>query len=174
VPLKVLTLLLQVCDRALKHLDFNEPRVHSYEQALLVIRHVSANPSHDLEQQFRRAVFNVIGRNQDDHTKNIGFLMDKRGQWNLSPAFDIAYSYNPKGDWTSSHQMLINGKSDDFLLADLLALGSQAHLPTAKAKEIIQQVVEIFSKWGEYAVQAGVLGDHQQRIGQTLRLKGWD
>lgn len=67
-------------------------------------------PMHSIEEQFRRMVFNITIRNQDDHVKNIEFLMDKSGNWRLSPAFDMTYSYNPVGDWTSTHQMSMNGK----------------------------------------------------------------
>ena len=77
-------------------------------------------------------VFNVVFRNQDDHTKNIAFLMDRSGAWQLSPAFDVAYSFNPKGLWTSKHQMSVNGKRDGFLLDDLLSAAEQTGLSKQK------------------------------------------
>lgn len=78
----------------------------------------------DVEQQVLRAMFNVVGRNQEVHPKNIAYLMDRQGQWSLSPAFDIAYSYNPKGAWTDRHQMSLNGKRDGFVYADLKEFGN--------------------------------------------------
>jgi serine/threonine-protein kinase HipA len=84
---------------ALAHLDFNQAGGLSYEQALLVIRRLGL-PMAQIEQQFRRMAFNVVARNQDDHVKNIAFLMDRGGGWSLSPAFDVTYAYQPSGRWT--------------------------------------------------------------------------
>src|SRR5258708_38602716 len=83
---------------------------------------------HARGQQFRRMIFNVVGRNQDDHVKNFAFLMDKTGAWSLSPAFDVTYAYNPTGLWTSRHQMTINGKSNDFTREDFEAVAQVAGL----------------------------------------------
>ena len=153
------------------HFDFNAAGQYSYEQALTVIRTVC---SHDLksalEQQFRRAVFNVIGRNQDDHTKNIAFLMDKKGIWSLSPAFDVTYSYNPKGEWTSRHQMSINGKRDDFEINDLVELGVKADLRKDRAVRIIEEIKAAFAKWDDYASSAGVEERFRKEIQKYLRL----
>ncbi len=102
---------------ALAHYDFNMAGAYAYEQALLVIRQLGL-PMSAIEEQFRRMVFNITIRNQDDHVKNIAFLMDKSGTWSLSPAFDMTYSYNPGRDWTSTHQMTINGKRDNFTIDD--------------------------------------------------------
>jgi serine/threonine-protein kinase HipA len=96
---------------ALAHFDYNQAGAYSYEQALLTIRQLQL-PMDALEEQFRRMVFNIVGRNQDDHAKNIAFLMNKEGQWSLVPAFDVTYSYNPSGAWTATHQMTLNGKRD--------------------------------------------------------------
>ncbi len=101
---------------AMAHLDYNEPRSHSYEQAFTTMRQLRL-PQSQITQQFRRMLFNIIARNQDDHVKNIAFLMDRDGAWRLAPAHDVCWSYNPVGDWTSQHQMSINGKRDGFTLA---------------------------------------------------------
>ena len=106
---------------AMMHFDFNQPDANSYEQALQTIRRLRL-PMTDVDQQFRRTVFNVIARNHDDHVKNIAYLMNKTGEWRLSPAFDVAYSYNPSGAWTSRHRLSVNGKRDDFIVEDLIAL----------------------------------------------------
>ncbi|WP_309384763.1 HipA domain-containing protein [Cerasicoccus frondis] len=105
---------------ALQHYDFNNAGAYAYEQAFLAIRQLGLGTG-AVEAQYRRMLFNVVARNQDDHVKNIAFLMNKAGQWSLSPAFDVIYSYNPSGAWTSAHQMSINGKRDDFTLADFEA-----------------------------------------------------
>lgn len=154
----------------LAHFDFNSAGAYSYEQALEVINQVVAkNKLEALEQQYKRAVFNVIGRNQDDHTKNIAFLMNKKGEWSLSPAFDISYSYNPSGEWTNRHQMRINGKRDDFTRGDLLELSKKADLKNEKAVKIIKNITEVFKKWDNYAEQAGVFDKFKSEIKKNLR-----
>lgn len=156
---------------AMGHYDFNMAGAYSYEQALEMIRTVVKSDTKEaLEQQFRRTIFNVIGRNQDDHTKNIAFLMDRHGSWKLSPAYDMAYSYNPLGDWTSKHQMSLNGKRDDFKMEDLIEFGAKADLKKLQASKIIKEIEGIFSKWTDYAEKAGVFGDHQQSIFSSIRI----
>jgi len=155
---------------ALAHYDFNMAGAYGYEQALLVMRELDLGPE-AIEQQFRRMVFNIVARNQDDHVKNIAFLMDRRGQWSLAPAYDVTWSYNPIGDWTSAHQMTLNGKRDGFKLSDFEACAEVALLKRGEAKRIIQDVQRVVSQWRDYADEVGV--DPQQRDGiqETLRLE---
>ncbi|MDA8137146.1 MAG: HipA domain-containing protein [Desulfobacteraceae bacterium] len=155
---------------AMAHLDFNLAGAYGYEQALLVIRRLGL-PMDAVEEQFRRMVFNILARNQDDHVKNIAFLMDKSGRWSLSPAFDVTYSYNPTGAWTASHQMALNGKRDGFLLEDFQACARAATLKRGRAEAIIEEVRQAVSRWPEFADLAGVPAAWRDRIYQTLRLK---
>jgi serine/threonine-protein kinase HipA len=152
---------------ALAHLDFNEPGAHSYEQAFGVMRELHL-PYADAEQQFRRMVFNVVARNQDDHTKNIAFLMDPAGEWRLSPAFDVTFAYRPSGDWTSRHQMSIGGKLDDFVREDLREVGREMSIKSSDV--ILDQVVEVVSRWPEYASNAGLPRERIEPIGKTHRM----
>jgi serine/threonine-protein kinase HipA len=154
---------------AMMHFDFNQADAYSYEQALQTIRRIDM-PVADVEQQFRRAVFNVIARNHDDHVKNIAYLMNKAGQWRLSPAFDVAYSFNPNGAWTSRHQMSVNGKRDGFEINDLLALGKSAAIKPARARDIIDAVAASVRKWPEFADTAGVDIKTAARIGKAHRI----
>lgn len=157
---------------AIAHYDFNRAGAHSYEQALQVIRDVVNVDVHlALEQQFIRTVFNIIGRNQDDHTKNIAFLMNKEGEWRLSPAYDVTYSYNPQGEWTSKHQMSLNGKRDEYIMNDLIEFGQKADLKKGKAVAIIEQIIEVILEWEKYAQTAGVFEKHIKEIKKYLRLK---
>lgn len=153
---------------ALKHYDFNLAGGYSYEQALLTMMELGL-PRESLEEQFRRLVFNVVGRNQDDHTKNIAFLMDKAGNWRLSPAFDLTYSYNPDGQWTSTHQMSINGKRDGFERRDLEACAQVATLSKIKVAHIIDEVSSAFSKWPEIAAEVGIGKKRANTIQSTFR-----
>ena len=157
---------------ALAHFDFNVAGAYSYEQALLVIRQLGL-PMSTVEEQFRRMVFNIVTRNQDDHVKNIAFLMDKSGQWSLSPAFDVTYSFNPSGTWTASHQMTLNGKRDAFTLDDFKACASSASMKRGRAEMIVAEVQDCVSKWKEYADAAGVPVLWQEKIQRVLRLQGF-
>lgn len=135
------------------HYDFRLRRAYSYEQAFNVMRRLRL-PYSQAEEMFLRMVFNVVIRNQDDHTKNISFLMDKTGKWTLSPAYDIGFAYNPKGSWTDTHQMSINGKFDDITRQDLLVCAAANNIKNAA--EIIDKVCETTAKWPEMAKNCGV------------------
>jgi serine/threonine-protein kinase HipA len=154
---------------ALAHYDYQLAGAYAYEQALRVMRQLEL-PMSAIEEQFRRMVFNVLARNQDDHTKNIAFLMDKAGEWSLSPAFDVTYSFNPTGDWTASHQMTVNGKRDDFVIDDFKACAKAAVMKRGRAEEIVGEVLEVVSRWKDYAEAAGVPGEWRNQIQRTLRL----
>ncbi len=140
---------------AMAHFDFKKAGAHSYEQALRTIRKLGM-PMAMVEEQFRRMAFNIISRNQDDHVKNIAFLMDKPGNWSLSPAFDVTYSYNPQGDWTSRHQMSLNGKRSDFTLDDFRSCAKNASMKRGRAEEIVLQVQEIVLQWKDFADKSAV------------------
>jgi serine/threonine-protein kinase HipA len=154
---------------ALAHYDFNMPGVYGYEQAFRAMEKIELKRD-EIEQQFRRMVFNVVARNQDDHVKNIAFLMDRKGRWSLSPAFDVTYSYNPSGDWTASHQMTLNGKQDGFSMQDFEACGKLARLKQGQAKSILREVQNIVSKWRDYADEVEVRASQRDKIQRVLRL----
>lgn len=155
---------------ALAHFDFNQAGAYSYEQAFLVIRQLGL-PMAALEQQFRRMLFNVVARNQDDHVKNIAFLMDKQGQWSLAPAFDVTYSYNPSGAWTATQQMTVNGKRDGFTREDFQACAKTAMLKRGRERTMLDEVLAALRRWPEFAAVAGVAEAQQRQIGQSHRLE---
>lgn len=126
------------------HYDYRNPRSYSYEQAFNVMRALRL-PYSQAQEMYRRMVFNVVIRNQDDHTKNISFLMDRQGKWTLSPAYDMGFAYNPKGGWTAQHQMSINGKFDDITRQDLLEFAKRNNIK--EATEIIDRIAEVSSRW---------------------------
>lgn len=135
------------------HYDYRLHRAYSYEQAFNVMRALRL-PYPQAQEMFRRMVFNVVIRNQDDHTKNISFLMGEDGVWRLSPAYDMLYSYNPNGGWTATHQMSINGKFDNITRKDLLECGARNNIK--KASSIIDEVCEAASKWPTIAKECDV------------------
>lgn len=154
---------------AMQHFDFNDPASYSYEQAVLTIRDLGLGMD-VVEQQYKRAVFNVVARNQDDHVKNISFLMDRSGAWRLSPAYDMAYSYNPSGSWTRDHQMSLAGKRNDFTHGDLMVFASNVGLKSNKANQAIEDIVDAVEKWQKFAEQAGVDQSDVTRIKKTFRM----
>ena len=142
---------------------------HSYGQAFSVIRSLGLSAD-QREEMFRRMVFNVVARNQDDHVKNISFLMDKSGVWRLSPAYDVTYSYQPGGTWTGQHQMSIHGKRDDFQYDDLKAAAKDAGILRGHEKIIIEQVCDAVALWPKLAAEEGLSAKKISQIQGTLCL----
>ena len=154
---------------ALAHFDFNNPRLYSYEDAFDVTRRV-VNDARANEQLFRRMAFNVLAWNCDDHVKNITYLMDRRGAWRLAPAYDECYAYNPSGDWTSRHQMAVNGKRLDISDADIPAGARFANMRERKAKAVLAEVRDAVHAWPRFAAEAEVREDFVGQIGARLGL----
>jgi serine/threonine-protein kinase HipA len=154
---------------ALAHFDYNQAGAYSYAQAFLTMRQL-ALPMSAMEEQFRRMLFNIVARNQDDHVKNIAFLMNKAGEWTLAPAFDVTYSYNPSGSWTATHQMTLNGKRDAFVMADVRAAARSAGLKRGRADVLVEEVSAAVVRWPEFAVQANLPADRSDGIQKTHRL----
>ena len=140
---------------AIDHQDFNTAGGTSYEQAFLVIEQLGLGMAAK-EQLFLRMCFNVFAVNRDDHTKQIAFLMDKSGAWALAPAYDMTYAYNPDGQWTSRHQMTINGKRGGINEADLLAVAGRQKLNKSRAAKLLKRVTEVTANWPLYAEKASV------------------
>jgi serine/threonine-protein kinase HipA len=113
----------------------------------------------------------VVGRNCDDHVKNIAFLMNRRGEWRLSPAFDISYAWNPSGEWTSRRQMSVNGKRDGIECDDLLALAKAADIKKAHAEQMVTRVIEVVRRWPDFAIKAGVDDAQVKKIQASQRTK---
>ena len=138
---------------AIAHYDFQLKRGYSYEQAFNVMRALRL-PYSAAREMFLRIVFNVAVRNQDDHTKNISFLMGEDGKWRLSPAYDVGYAYNPNGGWTATHQMSVNGKFDGIDRDDLLAFARAEGIKDAA--ETIDKVADSVAQWPRIAMDCGV------------------
>jgi serine/threonine-protein kinase HipA len=154
---------------ALEHVSYNEPGTYSYEQLLLLIRKLGLGTP-VVEQQFRRMVFNVVARNQDDHVKNVAFLMDRQGAWSLAPAYDVIWAWKPGNPWLHSHQMSINAKRDGFTLADLRAVAAVGALKRGRAEAILAEVVAVVEGWTEIAGGVGVEEQIAEQIARSHRL----
>jgi serine/threonine-protein kinase HipA len=108
-------------------------------------------------------VFNAIASNHDDHVKNISYLMDKTGQWQLSPAYDMTFSYNPEDGLGTLHKMTINGQQDDFVFQDFLDVAYNMQIN--KAEQIVHEILDVVTRWPEFACEAQVSLDAQKYIG---------
>lgn len=140
---------------ALTHISYQEPGVCGYELAAMYMKELGISYK-EIEQFYRRMVFNCLAVNQDDHVKNISFLMDRAGKWMLSPAYDITFSYNPANKWLCAHQMTVNGKTKEIGLTDLLEAGSKMEIKERRCKDIISEVGTAVSDFATFAEQAGI------------------
>ena len=152
---------------AIAHIDYNHPGVCSYEQAAGYMRQMDL-PASDIEQLYRRMVFNVLAVNQDDHVKNISFLMDKTGTWRLSPAYDMTFSYDPSNMWVSAHQMLVNEKKTDIFAADMVECGNNMDISTRRCRHMISDVVSAVEKWPRIAAETGIREKTTETISQQM------
>lgn len=138
---------------AIAHFDYNMPGAYSYEQAVSVMNRLNLGQK-AVEQMFRRMTFNILARNQDDHVKNISFLMNKSGTWSLAPAYDITYANDAKNRWLARHQMSMNGKTEEFELEDFYASGKHMNLTKRKIEKILAEVKSAIEEWETCAEQA--------------------
>lgn len=154
---------------AIAHMDFNSPRMYSYEDAFNIMRQLKL-PHTDFVQLYKRMLFNEYAKNYDDHTKNVTFLMDKKGVWRLSPAYDMTFSYSKSSTWVNAHQMLINGKADEITKDDFMKAAEFAGIKKAEAEKCIKQVKDAISKWDSYAEEAGLSKTNTERINKFFNL----
>jgi len=156
---------------AMDHADFKMPGYYSYEQLFAVARQLRLSRAEAVEI-YRRMVFNIVARNHDDHSKNFGFILPgPRAQWQLAPAFDVAYSYKPGSPWVNSHQLSLNGKRENFTREDLLGAAKLLSNFTKEAKNIIEHSLDVVSQWESYARIAEVPVGFSREIQQNLYLQ---
>lgn len=152
----------------LQHFDFNDMYGYSYEQVFQTMR-ILRLPYPDAEQMYRRMVFNVLATNYDDHTKNFSFMLRQGAdQWELAPAYDLCYSYDPTNHWVSQQTLSIRSKRLDISHEDLLHIAKENNIK--KAKHIIAQIRDTVSQWLDYAQQAGVRKDLTEQILTNLNI----
>jgi serine/threonine-protein kinase HipA len=122
----------------LAHIDISVPQGSTYEM-LFGLTKMLCKSQEDIEELYKRMVFNVLAVNFDDHTKNFSYMMDKKGKWSLTPAYDIVYS---KG-LATKHITTIAGKSKDFVLADLQGIAKDYFIKEKKAMGIIAKTTAV-------------------------------
>jgi serine/threonine-protein kinase HipA len=154
----------------LAHFDYRRPGANSYEEALRIVRQLELGMD-ALEELFRRMAFNIVARNQNDHARNLAFLMDRKGRWSLAPAYDLSYSHTPGGTWTGQHQLSLNGKRDAFTREDFRACAKQVALKRGRDRELLEQVCDAVAQWPSIARELGIPDRDIRRIGRNHRLQ---
>jgi serine/threonine-protein kinase HipA len=149
----------------IQHYDYNNLYGFGYEQLFQTMRMLKLTYQ-DAEQMFRRMVFNVMSTNYDDHTKNFSFRLKQDGKWELSPAYDLCYSYDPTNIWVSQHTLSINGKHRNITKADLLSITNANSIK--KGEKIIDEIKKVVANWQHYAEQVNVRKDLLNSIKSTL------
>lgn len=143
--------------------DFAAPSV-DYE-TLLKLTYFMTKHQGDVEEMFRRMVFNVLSHNRDDHIKNHAFLMDPDGVWRLSPAYDLSFSDGPGGE----HHLSINGNGRNPARSDLIAVGKGAGIPARRIQRVLDQVREGISRWPDAAETNRVPEARTRDIAERMR-----
>ncbi len=149
------------------HIDYNTPGICGYELAAEYMKRIGLKYD-DTEQLFRRMVFNCLAVNQDDHVKNISFLMDKSGKWELAPAYDITFSYDPENMWLRAHQMTVNNKTMNITIEDIITAGINMGISKKKSKDIVEEIRIIVSNFLEYAQDEGIREETASVIMNTI------
>jgi len=152
---------------AMTHSNINTPKHYSYDNLLRLTRKITGSQN-EVEEQFKRMVFNIVGRNQDDHAKNFSFMMDKKGKWKISPAYDITYS---KGEgYTKEHQLSLKGKTDNFTKSELLSFASDHSISLRWAEGVVDEIAEKFSSFSKRCEALGISKEKAERIAKSHRL----
>lgn len=152
---------------AMTHIDYNHPGLCSYEMAAQYMQRIGLSAK-EIEQFYIRMVFNCLAVNQDDHVKNISFLMNKNGQWKLAPAYDLTFSYNLENKWLCAHQMTINSKNKNICFDDLLCAADVMGIPKKKCKNIIEKVSNVVANFEKYAEEVKLKEQTYQEIKKIL------
>ena len=153
---------------ALGHFDYNTPNICSYELYADLAKRLGIGKS-GIEQIFRRIVFAVFGGNCDDHVKNFSFLMDRKGKWVLSPAYDLTFAYNPDNKWISKHQMSVNGKTSGITAEDLVASGKSMGLSKGFCRKVLSETEAVVGKWLSYAEKCGISEERANEIQKGIK-----
>jgi serine/threonine-protein kinase HipA len=151
---------------AMAHVDYRKKGTNAYAQLFDTVSQLEL-PYEDMEEAFRRMVFNVMGRNCDDHSKNFSFLLRKGSRaWALAPAYDVTFAHNPHGEWTNQHLMSVNGKFRGFEAADLLAEARRFGI--GSAPRVIDEVRTAIRKWSQFAQKTELPEPQMREIERQL------
>lgn len=148
------------------HVDFNTPQAFSYENWFRLMLGLKLGQA-AMEQGFRRMVFNIVGRNQDDHVKNISFLLDSiQGKWALAPAYDLTFAAG--AGYTLRHQMTLDGVTDNFTRQMLVDAGVKFGIK--KPGMVVDEVIDAFAGWPALAKEYKVAEAQIKEVSSRHRL----
>jgi serine/threonine-protein kinase HipA len=150
----------------LQHFDYNNLYAYSYEQVFQTMRLLRLTYP-EAEQMFRRMVFNVVATNCDDHTKNFSFRLKKNERWELAPAYDVCYSYDPGNVWVNQQTLSVNGKRKKITKADLMTIAEANTIK--KGEKIIEEIIEVVMHFEEFASKANVRDELRDTISANLQ-----
>ena len=143
------------------HINFKDKETMNYDTFFRTCNRVTQNYA-VLEEAYKRMVFNVLSGNQDDHAKNHSFTMNKQGEWNLSPAYDISPTFG------YGHQMAINFKDKGVTQKDLLIMADNFDIKYAK--EIIEKQSSVLSCFEIYANNIGLSNRKTEEIKKNFKI----
>ncbi|OAQ42339.1 toxin HipA [Pedobacter psychrophilus] len=149
----------------INHFDYNNLFSYGYEQVFQTMRLLRLNYP-EAEQMFKRMVFNVLATNCDDHTKNFSFRMKKNEKWELAPAYDVCYAFDPNNVWVNQQTLSVNGKHRNISKEDLMTIADANNIK--KAEKVINTINEIVKQWLSFADKVGVRDDLKKTIQQNL------
>lgn len=112
----------------------------------------------DLEELFRRMVFNVLANNWDDHLRNHGFLYSPRsGRWRLSPAYDIVPQPQRDGAEANRLTLVLGENGTRATLENVLSKCGDYSLSSEFAAEIVDKMATMVREgWEKENMKAGV------------------
>jgi serine/threonine-protein kinase HipA len=147
-------------------MNFMLPNTYSYEQVFTVLNKMNLGYK-SKEQLFRVMVFNIISRNVDDHTKNFGFSMNKQGNWKLSPAYDLTFSYNENYNRPIPHFLSANSKNENHNLEDILTVAKEHSIK--KPKHIINEINQSLLQWNIIATELKISNNTKNTIASKMK-----
>lgn len=146
---------------AMNHIDYKKKSTNSYEQLLMTVHELELDHEAHVEV-FQRMIFNIMGRNCDDHSKNFSFILKQGRKWELAPAYDVTFAHNPKGEWTSQHLMSVNGKYKNITADDIRDTANR--FGVGEVNQIMSDIRDAIKSWPAFAKKAGLENQEIQRI----------
>jgi len=135
--------------------DFRDPEKSTYENLFDVSLFLKV-PHSEIEELFRRMVFNIVFANNDDHLKNHSYRYDKlNDRWHMAPAYDVTYSLNPLLNYKKTSRALsINQKRVDINLSDVKGIAEKYTIKNYKG--IIDEIQGGIEFWRCRAQELGI------------------
>ncbi len=152
---------------AMDHMDFKSMNTYDYSQIFVLLDNLGFDYEAK-EEVFRRMCFNVMAANCDDHSKNFAFILKEGESWQLAPAYDVAYAFNPDGQWTYQHFMSVSGQYGNITVDHLLAVAQRFAIGTGP--QVLSQVRDAVAGWVDIARANNIPEAEVQEVGKHHKL----